>query len=688
MGYLCSTPDLMRYADVILPLATPPMTFAADEELWPKLRAGMRVVVQLGTRKFYTGVVRSLHDQPPACRRVKPVVRVIDECEVVTPQQLQLWEWMTSYYICPLGMVMRAALPSGLRPSGYSEALGDGRGKRPTALVPHIGLHPDTGMAPLPELSPAQQRAYGEILDAFAREQVVLLYGVTGSGKTEIYIRLMAERLAAGDNVLYMLPEIALTAQLIERMRQYFGDRVVVYHSRQSASRRATCYRELLASSGGRLIVGVRSSVLLPLPHLSLVVVDEEHENSFKQSDGAPRYQARDTAVLLSGLYGARTLLGSATPSMESYYNALSGKYALVRLLERYGGATPPQILLSDTLRAVRRGERHLHLNKLLADRIEEALAQGRQVMLFQNRRGFAPFVTCGSCGWTALCPDCNVTMSYHKSDGMLRCHYCGYHTPLPSRCPSCGAEELQPGGFGTEKVEETLAQLFPKAVTARLDADTSRTAHSYQRIVAAFERGEADILIGTQMITKGFDFGRVSLVGILNADNLLNYPDFRAEERAFQLMTQVGGRAGRRKEPGTVVIQTGEPAHPLLAQVRDGDYEAMARMQLAVRQAFLYPPYCRLIALTLRHRDPNLLREAAEQLADSLHQALGHRPLGPEAPPVDRIRGTYLLRLLLKIERGNPVAEAKRLLVAQIEALHHHKAYRAVEVLPDVDPQ
>jgi len=463
---------------------------------------------------------------------------------------------------------------------------------------------------------------------------------------------------------------------------------VVVYHSRLSDNRRAEVYRELLASQGGRLVVGVRSSVLLPLPHLSLVVVDEEHENSFKQADSAPRYQARDTAVVLAGLCGAKTLLGSATPSMESYYNALCGKYVLVALTERYSGVSLPQVLLSDTLRAARRGEKRSHFNKLLLDRIEEALVRGRQVMLFQNRRGFSPFVECGNCGWTASCPDCNVTLTYHKSDGSLRCHYCGYHTPLPPRCPSCGADDLQPRGFGTEKIEEALAEIFPDAVIDRLDADTSRTAHGYRRIISAFERGQTDILIGTQMITKGFDFGNVSLVGILNADNLLNYPDFRAGERAFQLMMQVGGRAGRRSEQGTVVIQTGQPSHPVLAQVCSGDYEAMARMQLAERQSFLYPPYCRLISLTLRHRDRTLLWEAANRFGDSLRRVFGRRLLGPEAPPVDRIRGQYLVRFLLKIEKQSSAAEAKRLLAGLFDTLHRDKAYRAVELIPDVDPQ
>ena len=436
-----------------------------------------------------------------------------------------------------------------------------------------VGKEGDAVRFRLPELTPAQQRCFERIGELFAGKDVVLLHGVTGSGKTEIYIRLIAEELRAGRNVLYMLPEIALTAQLIGRMRDHFGDAVIVYHSRLTDNRRADVYRRLIGGSGGRLVVGVRSSVLLPLPLLSLVIVDEEHENSFKQADSAPRYHGRDPAVMLAALCGAKTLLGSATPSVESYFNAATGKYGLVTLAERYGGAVLPRVIVSDTLRAAKRGEKRSHFNKVLLDRIGEALQAGSQAILFQNRRGFSPYVECGHCGWTANCPDCNVSLTYHKSDGSLRCHYCGYRIPVPAVCPSCGTGSLLPRGFGTEKIEQELAAIFPEAAIDRLDADTSQSAGGYRRIVEAFEQGRTDILIGTQIVTKGFDFGGVSLVGILNADNLLNYPDFRAGERAFQLMTQVGGRAGRRSEPGTVVIQTAHPQHPVIEQVLRGDY-------------------------------------------------------------------------------------------------------------------
>ena len=545
-----------------------------------------------------------------------------------------------------------------------------------------------SSLAVLPQLSAAQTQALEELRVGLVEKPVALLQGVTGSGKTEIYIHLIAEALKKGGNVLYLLPEIALTTQLIERMQAYFGSAVVVYHSRLSDRRRAEVYRRLLDAPGGQLVMGVRSSVLLPVSALSLVVIDEEHENSFKQSDNAPRYHARDTAIVLASLYGAKTILGSATPSLESYLNACSGKYVRVTLTERYSGVSLPKVLVSDTLRAARRGEKRSHFNTLLLERIGEVLDAGKQVMLFQNRRGFSPYVECGSCGWTAGCPQCNVTLTYHKAEGLLRCHYCGYQMAVPELCPSCSAADLQPKGFGTEKIEEALQEIFPEAVVDRLDADTARTARGYARIIAAFEQGRTDILVGTQMITKGFDFGRVSLVGILNADNLLNYPDFRAGERAFQLMMQVGGRAGRRQEQGTVVIQTSQSSHPVIEQVRRGDYEAMAASQLAERRAFLYPPYCRLIALTLRHRDKALLWRAAALFGTECRTVFGARLLGPEAPPVDRVRGQFLVRFLLKIEKQRSVVRAKTLLRQQIERLHARPEFRYIDVIPDVDPQ
>lgn len=751
------------YADVILPLAMPAMTFAVPEAMLPEIAEGSAVVVQFGKRKFYTGVVRRLHDRRPDAGTVKPVVRTVGTAPLATPVQLRLWDWLSSYYMCPAGMVLRAALPARFKSDGWTQdetlrgtyapprevrlglcpeidseeklhaaldslarcaaqrrALSEFIGRADIPRAGYSGTLPKKGFpaspavigalcdkgilrqvsqeirrddvrvlpARLPELTPVQQQARERIDALFAERDVVLLHGVTGSGKTEIYIRLMAEALERGRNVLYMLPEIALTTQLIERMRRYFGDAVTVYHSGLNDNRRAEVYRNLLESHGGRIVLGVRSSVLLPLPELSLVIVDEEHETSFKQTDSAPRYHGRDTAIVLASLCGAKTLLGSATPSVESYFNAATGKYGLVALGERYGGAVLPQVAVSDTRQAARRGEKYGHFNKALLDRIGETLDAGRQVILFQNRRGFSPYVECGDCGWTGACPDCNVSLTYHKCDGTLRCHYCGYRMPLPAHCPSCGAGNIQPRGFGTEKIEEELAGFFPEASIGRLDADTTRSSRAYCRIVGAFERGETDILIGTQMITKGFDFGGVSLVGILNADNMLNFPDFRAGERAFQTMMQVGGRAGRREERGTVVIQTAQPSHPVIVQVRDGDYEAMVRSQLAERKAFFYPPYCRLIAVVFRHRDKALLCRAGEVFGRRARETFGRRLLGPEPPPVDRIRGQFLIRFMLKIERQNSVASAKKLLQELFDRLHAVPEFRGIEWAVDVDAQ
>lgn len=540
----------------------------------------------------------------------------------------------------------------------------------------------------LPELTPAQLAALESLRGQFARKPAALLHGITGSGKTEVYIHLIAEVLARGGDVLLLVPEIALTAQLIERMERIFGSRVTTYHSKLTNRRRTETYLRLNRSQGGEFVVGVRSSIFLPLKRLQLVVVDEEHDASYKQADPAPRYNARDCAVVMARLWGGRTLLGSATPSLETWVNAGSGKYGLASLSERYGDARPPEIFVSDTIRAAKRGERHAHFNKLLLDKMEAALGRGEQVMLFQNRRGFAPYVECSECGWTARCPHCNVTLTYHKGGGKLVCHYCGYTAPVPAKCPSCKVTDVVPRGFGTEKVEEEIARLFPAARVARLDRDSVTSERAFNAIIADFEARKTDILVGTQMITKGFDFGGVSLVGILNADNLLNNPDFRAAERAFQLMMQVAGRAGRRSDGGEVVIQTSEPGHPVIRQVAAGDYDGMARAQLAEREAFFYPPYARLTLLTLRHRDVALLRRGITELAARLRGRFGRRVLGPMTPPVDRIRGEYLAGLLLKVESGASSARARELLGAELKAFSEDPEFRNITVVVNVDPQ
>lgn len=540
----------------------------------------------------------------------------------------------------------------------------------------------------LPELTPHQLAALSALREAYASKNTALLHGITGSGKTEIYIHLIAETLSKGGDVLLLVPEIALTAQLIERMECIFGSRVTAYHSKLTNHRRTETYLRLNRSQGGEFVVGVRSSIFLPLKKLQLVIVDEEHDASYKQAEPAPRYNARDCAVVMARLFGARTLLGSATPSLETWLNARTGKYGRAELTERYGAARPPEIFISDTLRAAKRGERHSHFNKLLLDKMEAALARGEQVMLFQNRRGFSPYVECSECGWTARCPDCNVSLTYHKAGQKLVCHYCGHTEAVPGKCPSCKVTEVIPMGFGTEKVEQEIAKLFPEARVARLDRDSVTSERAFSAIISDFEQRKTDILVGTQMISKGFDFAGVSLVGILNADNLLNNPDFRAAERAFQLMAQVAGRAGRRAEGGEVVIQTSEPGHPVIRQVVEGDFAQMAQVQLSERSAFFYPPYARLTALTLRHRDPALLRRAAMSLAESLRRRFGRRLLGPMAPPVDRIRGEYLVGLLLKIESGASSARAREILSAEIESFSKSPDYKSVTIVCNVDPQ
>lgn len=543
------------------------------------------------------------------------------------------------------------------------------------------------GAFQLPLLTPHQQQALDALERAFENHSTALLHGITGSGKTEIYIHLIARTLASGGDVLMLVPEIALTTQLIERLEAIFSSRVTPYHSKLTAERRTQTYLRLSHSSGGEFVVGARSALFLPLNHLRLIIVDEEHDSSYKQSDPAPRYNARDCAVAMGHLMGCHTLLGSATPSLESWTNAQSGKYGLATLNERYGGTLLPEIICSDTMRAVRRGERKSHFNLELRERISAALERGEQIILFQNRRGFSPFVRCEACGWTPRCPHCNVTLTYHKGRERLVCHYCGHQIPAPSSCPKCQNETLTPAGFGTEKLTEEISTLWPAAKTLRMDRDTVNSESAFRRTVKAFERGEADILVGTQMITKGFDFGRVSLVGILNADNLLFSPDFRSSERAYQLLSQVAGRAGRRERRGEVVIQTSDPTHPVIRRVAASDFEAMAREELSEREAFQYPPYGRLTRFTLRHSDRELLFRAATALGETLRGRFGRRLLGPVTPAVDKIRDEYIVELLLKIERSASSLRARALVKEEI-AKFARGEFKSVTILTDVDPQ
>ena len=538
----------------------------------------------------------------------------------------------------------------------------------------------------LPTLSEAQQRALEAIDHGHESGKIALLHGVTGSGKTEIYVHLIARTLAEGRDVLVLVPEIVITSQLVERLERIFEGRTTTYHSRLTPLRRGETFLRLASSTGGELIVGVRSAIFLPMKRPGLIVVDEEHDANYKQTDPTPRYNARDMAVVMSRIYDANVVLGSATPSLESLVNATSGKYAYVELTERWGEAMLPEIIISDTIRAVKRNERKTHFNLELLQNINRSLVAGEQAILFQNRRGYAPYIQCRTCGYSPRCPHCNVTLTRHKATDRMECHYCGYNMPAPKMCPNCEVQDMALMGFGTEKVAEEIARLMPEARIERLDGDTSTSERAFKRIVTRFDNGEADILVGTQILTKGFDFGGVTTVGILNADNLLTMPDFRASERAFQLMMQVAGRAGRRNDRGRVVIQTSQPKHPVIRFVASGDYHAMANSELAERKAFGYPPYSRLIRLLMRHEDYNLLHHAAHALATVMRKKFGARVMGPVSAALEMLRGEHRAEILLKIESGASMQRARTLLREAITAVESDAKYKTVKISIDVD--
>ena len=538
----------------------------------------------------------------------------------------------------------------------------------------------------LPTLSVAQQRALDAIDEGHRNNKVALLHGVTGSGKTEIYVHLIARTLAEGRDVLVLVPEIVITSQLVERLERIFEGRTTTYHSRLTPLRRGETFLRLASSAGGELIVGVRSAIFLPMKRPGLIVVDEEHDANYKQTDPTPRYNARDMAVVMGRIYGAKVVLGSATPSLESLYNATTGKYAYIELTERWGEAVLPEIIVSDTIRAVKRNERKTHFNLELLQNINRSLSAGEQAILFQNRRGYAPYIQCRTCGYSPRCPHCNVTLTRHKATDRMECHYCGYNMPAPKMCPNCEVQDMALMGFGTEKVAEEISRLMPEARIERLDGDTSTSERAFKRIVTRFDSGEADILVGTQILTKGFDFGGVTIVGILNADNLLTMPDFRASERAFQLMMQVAGRAGRRNDRGRVVIQTSQPKHPVIRFVASGDYHAMANSELAERRAFGYPPYSHLIRLLMRHEEYNLLHHAAHALATVMRKKFGARVMGPVSAALEMLRGEHRAEILLKIESGASMQRARTLLREAIATVEGDPQYKTVKISVDVD--
>ena len=542
-------------------------------------------------------------------------------------------------------------------------------------------------LQPLNPLNVHQEKAYHAIINVFHQKNVCLLYGVTASGKTEIYIHLIAETIRRGRQVLYLLPEIALTAQITARLRRVFGARLGIYHSKFPDAERVEIWQKQLSGQDYDIILGVRSSVFLPFRRLGLVIVDEEHENTYKQQDPAPRYHARNAAIMLASYYGAKTLLGTATPSLESWYNAGTGKYGLVELKERYTQIQLPEILPVDIKELQHKKRMNGPFSPLLLQHIREALEQHAQVILFQNRRGFAPMVECHTCGWVPRCKNCDVSLTYHKGLRQLTCHYCGYTMPVPRRCPACEGTDLRSRGFGTEKIEDDIRALFPEARVARMDLDTTRTRAAYERILADFEQGRTDILIGTQMVSKGLDFEHVNVVGILNADTMLNYPDFRAYERAFQLMAQVAGRAGRKDKRGRVVLQTKSIDHPIIAQVMANDFEGMASGQLAERQMFRYPPYYRLVYVYLKHRDEALLDVMAHAMAERLRVVFADRVLGSDKPPVARVQTLFIRKIVVKIETTASLSRVRQWLVEVQREVQSDERFRSLLVYYDVDP-
>lgn len=539
------------------------------------------------------------------------------------------------------------------------------------------------------DLSNAQAQAFAEINSGFKEKNVVLLHGVTSSGKTEIYIKLIEKALEQGKQVLYLLPEIALTAQIINRLRLVFGNKVGIYHSKYSDAERVEVWKSLSSPKGKsyEIILGVRSSIFLPFNNLGLIIVDEEHESNYKQNAPSPRYNARDVAIVLGLQQKAKILLGTATPSVESYFNAKTEKYALVKLTTRFGDIKMPEIKVSDLTYFRKRKQMKGHFSPELVQNVQISLNEGKQSILFQNRRGFSPFLECHTCGWVPKCEYCDVSLTYYKFTNKLVCHYCGYTISMPKNCLACGDSALQTKGFGTEKLEDDVKLLFPDHKVARMDLETTRSRKAYQTLIQKFEDKNIDILIGTQMVSKGLDFDNVEIVGVMNADNMLNFPDFRAHERSFQLMTQVSGRAGRRDKRGTVIIQTTEPENYVIRHIINNDYEGFYKIQIDERQMFKYPPFHRLILLTVRHKQAILVDKAAEVLGNHLKQVFGERVLGPESPPVNRVQNQYIKNILLKIEREKSQVKAKELLQNIISGMRNEAQFKGIRFIVNVDP-
>ncbi len=670
------------FADIILPIPFDSFTYLVPSDMETRVMRGCRVVVPLGKNKIYTGVVLNTHNNTPKGVEVKAIIEVLDDHPVVNEQQFTFWQWIANYYLCPLGDVMKAALPGAMKPkdeAALKESTRIRRSGKATA-TPHYAC-------PCNPLNPAQEKAFAEIETSFLSKNVTLLHGVTSSGKTEIYIHLINNYLAKGKQVLYLLPEIALTTQITERLRHFFGDRMGVYHSKFTDIQRLDVYKRQASERPYQLILGVRSSIFLPFQNLGLVIVDEEHEQSYKQQEPAPRYHARNAAIMLAQMFGAKTLLGTATPSFEVYHLSHKGQYGYVQLTQRYRDMQLPTIEIVDTKEAKRKRQMKGVFSPRLIEVMRAALERKEQIILFQNRRGFSSFIECKTCGWVPRCPHCDVTLTLHKKTSTLTCHYCGYTTRIPERCPACEEDKFTDIGTGTEKVEEQIAHLFEGITTLRMDLDTATTRTQFERIISDFSEHKADILIGTQMVTKGLDFDHVSVVGILDADTMLNLPDFRSYERTFQTLSQVAGRAGRNNTAGHVILQTRSAESDIIRQITQGDYWQMFYTQMTERQLFHYPPFRRLIYVYLRHKDDKLLEHLASDMAERLRQVFGERVLGPDRPPIARLHSLYIRKIMLKIERQTSTEKVRKNLIAIQQQMLALPVAKNLNIYYDVDP-
>ncbi len=812
------------FINVILPIPLDKeFTYSVNKDEAGFLKPGMRVAVQFGKSKIYAALVTKVHQIAPVVYEAKEIEHILDESPIVTSNQLQLWSWISDYYLSTKGEVMRAALPGAFllesetiviknESSDFDESLlkddefliyealqyqsllriqevMDIIGKKNVLpvikrllekkvitvqeeiyeqykpkMVRYIRLNKDylkedslrvllDSMTRVPKqrevllhlftiqaktkkpikvdelikisnasaavirslidkrileeyrlqadrvqylgekneetkhLNEYQLKALDKIKKSFENKDVCLFHGVTSSGKTEVYVKLIEEVIKKGKQVLYLLPEIALTTQLITRLQEYFGEQLAVYHSKYSVNERVEAWNNVKDKKPkAQIIIGARSAMFLPFIDLGLIIVDEEHENTFKQYDPAPRYHARDSAIVLAKMFGAKIILGSATPSIETYYNAQQGKYGFVQLTRRFGNVLMPEINLVDIKTKYRKKEMTGHFSDTLLLAIQDALKEEEQVILFQNRRGYSPVVECNTCGHSPQCPNCDVSLTYHNFKNQLRCHYCGHNIAMPQKCIACDSVDLNTKGFGTEQIEKELEELFPDYKIGRMDQDTTRGKHGYEKIINRFEEGEIDILVGTQMLSKGLDFRNVSLVGVMNADNLLNFPDFRAHERSYQLMQQVAGRAGRTKKRGKVLIQTYNPYHQILQQVSVNDYVGMYSDQIEERHQYKYPPFYKLIKITCKHKDYNKVNEASDWLAKSLKNIFKQNILGPEFPPISRIRNQYHKNIVIKIPQGQSLNKTKVVIKKIHTSFKVIKEFSGVRVIINVD--